>query len=214
MSFFLLWLSVALDLGVLAGLVVRRRVAEAYTLPVLLLALAATATTVGLCLACNTWDFALTKELIHAVLFLLLGLELAWRLFPGLPVARRTAQLWFVLMLVAMLVWLLTAPAGPRMIQTLPRIIGTGACLYMGLTVLMHLFRVDIGPLRNALLSALSPYAILYAVTWHYHGQDASVANVVNPLAFDIAMALVLRAAWQREQHTSVPLVLTRLIGA
>ena len=83
----------------------------------------------------------------------------------------------------------------------------------MGLTVLMRFFRVDLSRLHNTLLSALSPYAIVYAVTWHYYGQDARVANMVNPLAFNIAMALVLRAAWQRAERTSAPSLLARLLG-
>lgn len=211
MTALLLWIGVALDIGVLVGIVVRRRVRHAISLAPLLVALIASAVTVGVCPACNTWPFWLAKEFIHAGLFLLLGLELAWRLFPSLPKARSTARLWFAFVLVAMAALLLTAPHGPVMVQALPRIAGAIACLYAGLTLVLAVWRVPISTFHDALLSGLSVYAILYAVTWAYLSTaDTAVANVINPTVFNVVMAYLAWVVWRREDPPPAPPVLVR----
>lgn len=202
MAALLLWVSVALEAAILMGVHVRGHTRRAVTLPPLLVVLATSAGVAGLCPACITWTFWLIKELLHALLFLCLGVELAMRVFDRLPHARRLALAWTGLVLLGLAVALLAAPSGPRMVEILPRIAAATAWQYGGLTLLMWLasWRAALEPheLHRSLLVGFALYAMFYAATWGRSGADTTIAGLANPLVFDLVMLLLLRAAWQR----------------
>lgn len=190
-----MWLGPSIELGILAGLAVRRRLGRLVALPCLLLALIVSATVVGTCGACNTWNFWLAKEATHAALLLALAIELMLRVFPG-P-ARRAAAYWLVFVLAVMTALVLTTHHG-LIVEVLPRVLGAIAWLYMGLMVVMLRYDVHIEPLHDAILSGFTPYLMVYAATWSQAADDTRIANLVNPVMFVFVLLLLLRAAWQR----------------
>lgn len=202
MAALLLWSGVALEIAILVGVSAHGHSRRAVTLAPLLVVLATSAAIVGACPACSTWSFWLAKELLHAVLFLILGVELAVRVFVSLPHARRIALAWTTLVLLGLTAALATAPRGPRMVEVLPRIAAATAWLYVGLTVLMWLvswraaFETD--DLHRSLLVGFALYTMFYAATWGRSTDDTTIAGLANPLVFDLVMLLLLRAAWQR----------------
>jgi hypothetical protein len=202
MAALLLWLGIASMLAVLAGLYVRGHAARAVTLAPLLIAMAASAALVGLYPACSTWSFWFAKELLHAVLFVVLGVELALRVFVPLPRARRLALAWTAAVLLGLAAALLAAPSGPRMVEVLPRIAAATAWQYGGLTLLMWLASwraaLETDDLHRSLLVGFALYTMFYAATWGRSADDTTIAGLANPLVFDLVMLLLLRAAWQR----------------
>jgi hypothetical protein len=198
------WLGPVLELGILLGLIVRRRLGRAVVLPFLLVALIASATIVGLCPACNTWDFWLLKEFVHAALFLLLGLELAHRAFAAGP-ARRAARRWTGVVLVVSGVLLWTAPRGLLIVEILPRLMGSLAWLYLGLAIVMLRHNVRIDRLHDAILSGFAPYLMVYAATWSQASENTRLANIVNPLVFTAVLCTLLHAAWVDARPLDVP---------
>jgi hypothetical protein len=196
----------------LVGLCVNRRLRRAWTLPPWLLSLIGSAAVVGVCPACNTWDFWLVKEFVHAALALLLGVELAARISQNLPRARQAARRWIVFVLVMMVVLVVTAPEGPLTVNVLPRLLASIAWLYTGLVVVTIRFVLPLDPLHRAVLLGLSPYMMLYAATWGHAAADTSVPNLVNPAMFILALVVLLRAAWLREKTPAAPREVVRFL--
>lgn len=198
----LIWLCVALELVLLAGLVVRGRVRQCYTLPVLVTTWLASASIVGVCPGCNTWRFWAVKETIHAVLAVALGLELAVRVFGSLPRAWLLARLVIAAtaVLAVALVW--TAPPAPWSVRVLPWLLAGVAWLYTGLGLILLFFRMPVETLHRTLLWSLSPYLMLYAATWGHTREDVSLPNTLNPFAFTATLAFIVWAACRREGTT------------
>lgn len=197
----LLWTGVALDLATLAGVIVRGHWKRTLLLPPLLVVLAASATLVGLCPDCNTWDWWLAKELLHEALFFALGVELALRLFGSGSRLRWAASAWTLLVLIGLAAPLLLMPARPPLIDVLPRIAAALAWLYGGLALLLLVSRRGLGDTDQAhvaLLVGLALYTMFYAVTWLRTGDDTTTAGAASPLVFDLVMVLLLRAVWRR----------------
>ncbi len=193
------WSCVALEILLLAGLIVRRRVRHSYSLVVLVIAWLTSALVVGLCPHCLTWPLWLFSESIHALLALLVAVELAYRGFRQVP----RAWWWAKASLVATatfgagLVYL--APPGALSIGLIPWLLGALACLYMALWLVALAVELPQERLHTAILTALSPYLIVYAVTWGQVQTDTHMVNLVNPLMFTAVLALLVRAAWSRE---------------
>lgn len=200
MSVVLLWAGTLLEVFVLAGLFLRRRASRLWTLPLLLAAISAYQFTIGLVPTFHTWERWLFKEFVHAGLFLLAGVELAVRVFANLPGARRAARLWLLAVLAGMLVLLLRAPEGPAVVHLLPRLLVSAAWLYMGLAIVMMRFLIPIDPLHDAVLFGLGPYMMLYAATWMQTGADTTRAGYANAFMFLLALCVLARAAWRREE--------------
>ena len=197
MAAFLLWTGVALDLGVLIGLAVRDRWRDAWLLPVVVLSALLSTATVGLCSACNTWNFWLLNEFAHVALWLLLGVELSLRLCPQGTVARRHARVWIALVLLVVGVLAFTAPSG---IDALPRLAATIIFLYAGLTLVMAAHELELqSALHEALLYGFPPYLLVYVATWGYTRDDTTWAGILNPLAFNLMMLNLLRVVWRRD---------------
>jgi hypothetical protein len=195
----LLWTGVALDLGVLAGLVVRGRWRDAWLCPAVVGAALTSALAAALCAACNNWTFWLLNEFVHIALLLLLGVELSLRLCPTGP-ARRHAWMWIGVVALVIVALSVTAPPGPLMVQVLPRLIATVLFLYAGLTLVMAAHHLKINSaLHAALLYGFPPYLFVYVVAWGYTGDDPRLANLAGPLAFNLMMLNLLRAVWQRD---------------
>lgn len=187
-----------LELAILTGLLVRRRVSRAATLPFLLLALIVSATVVAVCPDCNTWDFWITKELTHIALFLLLALEVGARAIEARE-ARRAACRWGAFVLAVTLTLVVTAHGAGVVVEILPRLMGAIAWLYTGLIVVMLRYDVRVEPLHDAILSGFTPYLVVYAATWSHAADDTRIANLVNPVMFVFVLLLLLRAAWQKD---------------
>lgn len=203
MTTLLLWAGVALEIAVLLGLVLRGNAGRVLTLPPLLVVLATSATLVGLCPTCSTWDFWIAKELLHELIVFALGVELAVRLFAPHPRTRWAACAWVALVAAGLAAVLATTPGVPHTVEILPRIAAALAWLYAGLTLLMLLASWGRGALvpddlHRTLLVAFALYTMFYAITWSRTGDDTTVAGIANPLVFDLVMLLLLRAAWHR----------------
>ncbi len=193
------WSCVALEVLLLAGLIVRRRVSHSYALAALVVAWLTSALIVGICPSCLTWRTWLFSELVHALLAFLVAVELAYRGFRQVPRAwwwAKTALL-ATAVLGAGLVYL--AQPSALSIGLVPWLLGALACLYMALWLVALAVALPQERLHTATLTALSPYLIVYAVTWGQVQADTRMANLVNPLMFTAALALLVRAAWSRE---------------
>jgi hypothetical protein len=197
----LLWTGPVLEAGVLAGLIVRRRLRRAWLLPVLLVALMLSAAAVGLVPWAKSWPFWFAKELGHALLFLALGIEIAMRTFASLPGARRTLFPWLAAVVVMAVVLALTLPLGARALAGVPRLLAAVAFLYGGVYGILRLHVVPVDPLHKAVLLGFAPYLLFNAVSW---GQvrsrwEHALANVANPALFVLVLLVLLVAAWREE---------------
>lgn len=194
----LLWIGVALDVGVLAGLFVRGRWRQAYLLPVLVAAALTSALTVGLCRACNTWAFWLANEFAHVALLLLLGLEVCLRAFAPGSRGRRSTGRWALFVVLVTGPFVLTTPAG---IDVLPLLIGAVLLFYAGLWLVVLRYGAQRLALHDAVVYGFLAYLFVYAATWGFTGESTALANFASPLAFNLAMLNLLRVAWAREER-------------
>lgn len=212
MAALLLWTGVALDLGVLTGLVMRGRWRDAWLCPAVVGATLISALASALCIACNNWTFWLFNEFAHIAILLLLGVELSLRLCPTAP-ARRHAWMWIGVVAMVVIVLAASAAPGPLMVQVVPRLIATVIFLYAGLTLVMaaHGLRIR-SALHAALLYGFPPYLFVYVLAWGYTGDDTGPANLAGPLAFNLMMLNLARAVWQRDPAPRVgPSLLARV---
>ncbi len=147
----------------------------------------------------HTWSWWVGRELAHGTLLLLMGIELAVRLFFRVPHVQRLARLWILAVVGAVLLVLLTTPPGPLMTGLLPRVVFALVCLYAGLaSVAVHHF-VPVDPLHNVVLRGFALYMGVYGLTWSLTVDDARLTGYVNAIAFDLLMLVLLRAAWRRD---------------
>jgi hypothetical protein len=210
----LLWAGPVLEVAILGGLIVRRRVRRAYLLPVFLVALMLPNALIGIEPAINTWRFWSAKEALHALLAFALGLELAWRIFGHLPGAAHAAKRWILLVAVLSIALVFAAPAAHPALSIVPRLLVGTAWLYTGIALTMLRFMLPIDPLHKAILLGFAPYMMLYAATWGRVKGPATlaVANVVNPLMFVGVMVALLLAAWRDEPAPPAPPALVRFV--
>jgi hypothetical protein len=187
-----------LEVGVLAGLILRRRLHESIALPCLMAALVVSTFLVVLCPACNTWRFWLAKELVHASVFAWLGIEVAL-LATREPAARRAAWRWIGCVAVLSVPLLAFAPRGAPAVEIVPRLMGSIAWLYTGLAVVMLRHDVRLTLLQDTILAGFTPYLIVYAATWNRAATDTAVANIVNPILFLLVLVALTIAAWRRD---------------
>lgn len=197
MSQALLWSGVVIELAILAGLVHRQRLRYCYSLPAFIAVVLLSTLAMGLCPSCNTWSFWNTQELVHALLLLVMGVELSTRLFRYLPEARLWARVSLVVVVAGAAALLATAPSWrPLSVELLPRVLTALAWLYAGLVGVTAAYGLPLERLHQAILWGLSPYLILSALTLSRIASDKTLANVLNPLAFAIALAWLAWAAW------------------
>lgn len=197
----LLWLGPVLELGVLAGLIARRRVRRVQSLPILLLSLLATAVVIGLWPSVNTWRFWTIKATVHALLFLAVGFEIAARVFARVPRAAAAARRSIAVVVVLTVAFLVAPPHGHPALTLVPRLLAGGAWLYLGVLVLRVLFVMPLDPLHRAVLVGFGPYMMFYALTWGRVNSRAGAewAGVFNAAVFVVALMVLLVAAWRRE---------------
>ncbi len=200
----LLWVGPLLAAAILAGLAQDSRWRLCLALPLFLAVTLITTGIVGLCAACATWDFWIAKELLHAALLLLMGLELGTRLFRGLPYSHSQARRRIAGVLVLTAFLLATAPRGPVTVVVLPRLLLGLAWLYMGLWLVVRGSRLSIEPLHSAVLGAFTPYLLVYAVTWARASEGTAVANVLNPVMSTVVLVVLLLASWRGRLEPAV----------
>jgi hypothetical protein len=198
------WLSIALQVGVLAGLVWRGRWRRLLLLPALLVAVAAPATVTLVWPSTHTWRAWLMAELTHALLLFLMGLELALLLFRRLPEARRDGRLWIASVLVSLGPLLATTPWQPLMTAVLPRLTVAVAWLYGGLLFVCVLHAVPVDPLHKTVLRGFVTYLLVYSLGWGFTGTDTRIIGIVNAITFDVLMIVMLRAAWRPDVPVGV----------
>lgn len=196
-----------METAVLAGLVIRRRLHYAYLLPLYLLAVLVIDVAVALVPAVLTWRFWLLKEALHAALLLGLGVEVSVRMMARLR-GPTAAMVFLGLVLAAATGSVLrSAPQQYVLFEVVPRVLAGTAGLYVGAFLVQWLFAVPVDRLHQAILLGLSPYMLMYAITWGRVGSaaDVAVADIVNPLMFVVALLVLLQAAWQAEDNPSAP---------
>jgi hypothetical protein len=197
----LLWAGPVLSSAALVGLIARHRTHRARTLPVLLVALVLSDCAQATWEQANTWTFWFAKELVHAVLFLALGIEVGCRVFRPLPGARRTVVPWLLILIAVAAVLALTLPGSGLALAAVPRFLLAIGLLYGGIYAILVAHMVPVDPLHKALLLGFAPYLLFNAVSW---GQVSSrwehaVANVANPALFVLALLALVVAAWGDE---------------
>lgn len=193
------WSCIGLEVLLLVGLFVHQRVRQSYMLVVLVVSWLGSALIVAFCPACLTWRFWLVTELAHAALAFSVALELAWRAFRQVPRAWWWAQRAVVAAVVLGAVLLIAAPPGPPSVSIVPWVLGALACLYIALWLTAIVVGLPQERLHAAILTGLSPYLIVYAVTWGQVASDTGAVNVINPVMFLLALLALTRAAWRRE---------------
>lgn len=212
MDALLVWSGPVLELAVLAGLIVRRRVRRAWLLPAFLTAVLATNSAVALVPTLATWDFWLIKEAAHALLLLGLGLEVSARMLKPLPGAALLATLLGLGVVAATGVVLHDAPRQYLLFELIPRVLAGTAGLYIVVFLVQAVFIVPVDPLHKAILLGLSPYMLVYAITWGRVGSLAAgdTADLVNRLMAAFALLMLLEAAWKHEGAPPAPARLVR----
>lgn len=198
-SMLVAWFCVGLELLLLVGLIARGRVRHSYLLFLLVLTWLASSLVAGLSPATMTWDAWIVTELGHALLAFLLAFELVLRAFRPVPRAWWWARLALGITLLAAITLVGFAWPGPISVSVIPWLLGALACLYVALWGLAGAMGMPQEPLHQAVLVGLSPYLIVYAVTWGQVGDDTTLANAINPLMFVLSLAVLSRAAWARE---------------
>jgi len=201
----LLWAGLVLEVGTLAGLVVRRRLRRLLLLPVLLAVMFVTTLVPVVWPATHTWPLWLAYELTHAGITLLMGLELGLRLFFRIPEAQVDARRWVVRVFVGLALIAASAPFLPPVTALLPAVVLPITWLYVGLLAVATHHGMPIDPLHKAVLYGFSACFGVYALAWALTGTDTSIANTVNPLAFDLMMLALTWAAWRDDAPRDVP---------
>jgi hypothetical protein len=195
----LLWCGPALEVAIVVGLTVRLRLRLCLTLPVFLIATLTTTTLAGVCPPCVTWEFWIAKELLHAVLMLVMGLELSARLFRGLPYSQAKARRRIIGVLALTALLLVTAPIGPASVVLLPRLLMGLAWLYFGLWLVVRSSRLVVDPLHASVLNGFTPWLLAYALTWARATDDTVLPNVLMPVLSVFVLVVLLKAAWRRD---------------
>ena len=199
-----LWLSWAgpiLELAVLIALFARGRARRVWLLPVLMVALLASDGSAALFAWANTWTFWFAKELVHAVLFLGLGIEVTLRTLAPLPGAWRSLRAWLCVVMVASIVLASTLPLGTRALVGVPRLLMAVALLYGGVYGILVWHMAPVDPLHKAVLLGFAPYLLFSAVSWGRVESrwEHALANVANPILFVLVLAALVAAAWGNE---------------
>jgi hypothetical protein len=207
MRMLLLWSGPVLEAAVLAGLIVRRRLHYAYLLPVFLLAALVPGLAVALAPSVFTWHVWLLQEALHAALLLGLGVEVSVRMMARLRGPAATMVFLGLVLAAATGSVLRAAPQRYVLFEVVPRVLAGTAGLYVGAFLVQWFFAVPVDRLHQAILLGLSPYMLVYAITWGRVTSAAgvAVADVVNPLMFLFALLVLLQAAWQTEDNPSAP---------
>lgn len=208
------WSGPVLEVGVLLGLMWRRRLGRAWSLPVFLSAVLAADMIVALWPALNTWRFWLSIEVFHTLLLLALVLEVSFRIARSLPGPALTLSLLVPIVIAATGALWRDAPRQYVLFELVPRLLAGTAGLYIGTFLVQAFFRVPVDPLHKAVLLGLSPWMLLYAATWGRVTRADAVAmtGAVNAAMFAFALLVLLEAAWRREDGPTVRLGLLRFL--
>lgn len=193
------WAGIVLAAGALAGLLARRRAAHLVLLPVLLAVVVLSSGLPLLRPEFLTWEFWLWREFAHAGLLLLMGLELAVRLFFRVTPAQHVARLGIAGILGLVVFTLATAPTAPLMTTLLPRVAFALVWLYAGLAIVATVYFVPVDSLHRVVLTGFATFLFVYGVTWAVTADDARQTGVVNAVAFDLLMMVLAHAAWRRD---------------
>lgn len=201
----LTWTSVALEIATLAALIHRRRLRRLLTLPLLLALVLLSTIAVQVWPASPNWGAWLAYELAHAALLLLMGFEVALRLFLRLPAARREARQWTVPVLFVGCLIAALARSAPPTIGLLPLLMLTIATLYVVLTLVSRHHLVPVEPLHATVLHGFTVYLLIYALGWTLTGDDTTIVARVNAITFNLLMLALLWAAWRDDTPADVP---------
>lgn len=200
-----------LEVGVLAGLFVRGKWRESQVLPFWLAAILVSGTLKLASPGLNTWTFWIAKELLHDALYLLLGVELAAKLFGHLPWIKPRSESLVLAVFVGTLLLVATSPSGSVVTTLLPRLTLALAFLYLGLYAIAVYHAVPLGALHHTILRGFTVCLLVFAGTWSCTGDDTTVAAWMNSLAFAALLLALLRAAWRRDvpdiDHETLTLV-------
>lgn len=197
----LLWTGLALEVCVLAGLFVRRRLRRLVLLPVLIGAILVLTAVPLAWPSTQTWTFWLARELSHAVLAVLMGLELGLRLLFRIPEAQQEARRWVLGVFAGLALIAAVAAFLPPVTALLPATVFAITWLYLGLLSVRAHHGLPLDPLHSVVLHGFSVYMGVYAITWALARTDTTLANTINPLAFDLFMLALLWAAWRDDSH-------------
>lgn len=195
----LLWSGLALEAGTLAGLVVRRRLRRLVLLPVLVVAIFVSTVVPLAWPATYTWTFWLARELGHAALALLMGLELGLRLLFRIREAQREARRWILGVFAGLALIAVVASFLPPVTALLPATVFAVTWLYLGLLAVSAHHGLPMDQLHKTVLQGFSGYMFVYTCTWAFAHTDTALANTLNPIAFDLFMLALLWSAWRGE---------------
>ena len=198
-----------LILGLLTGLVVRRRYAACYSFFLQLVAVLAS----DLLLVFwpdpfYTKKFWLIKDSVLYLLALVIAVELTIRTFRAFPGAHWTARrLLFAILALTTALAVLAFPREPSDItstlaeQVYPRLLNGAVWLFTGIAALILWYRLPVDPLHKAILIGFVPYLIVFTVVlnWlHTFGweQLAERLSYLESSAYLLVVAYWAYAAW------------------
>lgn len=196
-----LLVGILLEVGVLAGLITRRRVRAAVLLPFWLLAHIGLAAALLWQPTLMTWEFWNKTQYALIVLDALLALEVGARVSTNLPGMRRQLTLGLALSAVIVLVLLHAMPGRPFATSVLPAMAaGVGMFCLWTFTSSMGM-AVPLDPLHRMLLLGLLVVSMLFTATWAEVRDDPTVAGHINIFVFLAFLAALLRVVWRRNEQ-------------
>jgi hypothetical protein len=198
------WFGPIVALAALIGLFVRGHRRESAVLPFWLGTRVIVPVFIYLRPDLYTWSVWIAKELLYDVLDVLLGVELAARLYSHLAWVAPRAQRFVVLVLLGTVVLVAFSP-GPVVTTLLPRLTLALAALYLGLFALAVRFMLPLARLHLTILRGFTPCLLLFAVSWNRPLDDTTWVAWVNSLAFALLGLALLRAAWRRPEAPDAP---------
>lgn len=198
-----------LIVGLITGLVVRRRYSACYSFFVQTIAVLAS----DLLLVFwpdrfYTKKFWLVKESFLHLLTLAVALELTFRVFRAFPGASWTARRVLIailgltaLLAVQALPWGQSDPTSTLAEQVFPRVLNGAVWLFAGIAALILWYRLPVDPLHKAILIGSIPYLMLFTVVlnWlHTFGweQLAEKLSYLESSAYLLVAAYWTYAAW------------------
>jgi hypothetical protein len=203
------FLSAALFLAILVGLVVRRRFNLSY-------AFVGYAVTVGFSMTTmaawparfHNWSFYVLTETTQDVMKFALALELSFLIFGAFPTAAKTVRGMLFLLTLGILIGAarLVSTTDPRFFVTLHPWVLDGTAVILSVVFGLALwYRIPLHPWHKAILTGLIPYLLVFTILMDFirrlglelTPQVNARVGVTNAWAYRVVLVYWVIAAWR-----------------
>jgi hypothetical protein len=216
---FLLRASIVLTAIVMTGIVFKGLYRRCWTFLPYLFVVWAYDAIVWVSPSFHNWNHYVTKESLAAALKLLLAIELYYRLFAGLPGARRLANwpLLGALTVTVAFLWGAEIRADPvYTFETVIPIANDGTTLVLvTILALATFFRVPADPLHRGILRGFVSYLLVYTLGIHFFTESGwggrEVFNRVTVVSYNMLLVYWSVAVWRPARVEAPSAVVRRL---